>query len=67
LVPSTATALSADQSGFGAKADELSAGPPQRRRIAAAELGNGLVIGRESVQQPHHFDVALALALQTPG
>ena len=29
-----------------------------------AEVGNGLEVGRQSTGQPHHFDVALRLALQ---
>src|SRR5262249_13053600 len=37
-----------------------------RSAVVLAEVGNGLVIGREPPQQPHYFQIAMALALEPP-
>ena len=40
----------------------------ERFEVVPAEVGNGLEVGLQSTDQPHHFDVEFRLALQqTPG
>ena len=58
--------LAADQPLAAAEAHERRRHGAQRRALAAAELGDRLVIRGQPVEQPHQLDVALALALQTP-
>jgi len=36
----------------------------QRRPVIFAEVGDRLVIGRETAQQPHHFDIASGLSFK---
>jgi hypothetical protein len=36
----------------------------ERSRIYPSEIGNGLVIGRQTIEQPHELNVAPALALK---
>ena len=52
------------QSHLPTQLDELSADFFDRRAIVLAEIGDRLVIGREPPGEPHHLEIALALALQ---
>jgi hypothetical protein len=55
------------QSQQTAELDKLPAYLFDRSAIAFAEVGDGLVIGCQPPKQPHHFQISIALALQTPG
>jgi len=50
-----------------AKSDQLGPGLHYRIAMQAPEFGNALVVGTESSQHPHHFDVALTLSFQKTG
>jgi len=46
--------------------DEAGTDASDGRSVLPAELGNGLVIGRQLACQPHDLDVAARFTLQTP-
>ena len=48
-----------------AQLDETSANLGDRGAVVLAEVGNGLVVGNQSVHQPHHLDIPPRLALKT--
>src|SRR5260370_1173515 len=49
-----------------AQRDELATGRQDRRTVVLSEVRDGLEVRRQSTGQPHHFDIALRLAFQTP-
>lgn len=49
-----------------AQNDELPADAADGLAILLAEIGNGLVIRRQSPGQPHQFDIPLCLSFQVP-
>ncbi|MNL19300.1 hypothetical protein D3C87_1404930 [compost metagenome] len=58
--------ITRDQTCRSAKLDE---GPARRDKsgfVVFTEIGDGLEIGPESIDQPHHFDIALALGFEAP-
>ncbi len=59
--------LAGDQADLAA---ELHKGPTGRREcctVVLAKISDGLEVRSQASQQPHHFDIALALGLQPPG
>ncbi|MNE18383.1 hypothetical protein D3C80_1114170 [compost metagenome] len=58
--------LACDQPGGAAKPDEGPARRHKGRLVVFAKVSDGLEVGLESVDQPHHFDVALALGFEPP-
>lgn len=56
--------LAANQSMLPGKLNKRRTATHQRLGLCAPELRNGLVIRPQATEQPHHFDIALALALQ---
>lgn len=56
--------LPADQPHPTAELHERAAGRLQGRTVALAKISDGLEVRRQSTQQPHHFNIALALGFQ---
>jgi len=54
----------AEQVQLAAQGDELLAGVANAGAVVAAEIGNGLEVGRQVPSEPHDFNVALGLPLQ---
>jgi hypothetical protein len=53
-----------EQPLVAAKKNEGAAGADDGSAVVAPEISNRLVVGRETADEPHHLDVALALALE---
>ena len=64
LLPSMATDGLREQIELATQHDELAARVAYRSAVVTAEVGDGLEVWRQSLGQPHEFDIALALALQ---
>jgi hypothetical protein len=47
-----------------AKKNEGAAGTDDSSAVVTPEISNRLMVGRETTDEPHHLDVALALALE---
>jgi hypothetical protein len=58
--------LTGDQTGCAAKPDERTARRHKGEFVVFAKVGDGLEVGFESVDQSHHFDVALTLGFEPP-
>ena len=54
------------QAHLAAQLDELRTDLLDRRAVVLAEIGDRLVIRRQPSEQPHHLEIALALALEPP-
>ena len=53
-----------EQAQLAAQHDELRARLLDRGAVVLAEVGDGLVVGREAPGEPHQLDIAPRLALQ---
>ncbi len=58
--------LTGYQTGGSAELDEGTARRHKGRFVVFAKVGDGLEVGFEPVDQPHHFDVALTLGFEPP-
>ncbi|MNT04820.1 hypothetical protein D3C72_1394130 [compost metagenome] len=58
--------LACDETHRAAKLDEGTTGRDKGCFVVFAKVSDGLEVGLEAVDQPHHFDVALALGFKTP-
>ncbi|MNM68639.1 hypothetical protein D3C81_802030 [compost metagenome] len=59
--------LACDETHRAAKLDEGTTGRDKGCFVVFAKVSDGLEVGLEPVDQPHHFDVALALGFEPPG
>jgi hypothetical protein len=58
--------VSAEKVQLAAEEGEFPADVADRLAIIPAEIGDGLEIGCEASQQPHHFHIAVGFAFQLP-
>jgi len=54
--------LASDKTHLSAKLNEGTTGRDKGGFVVFAKIGDGLEVGFKPVDQPHHFDVALALS-----
>jgi hypothetical protein len=66
LLPTHSAGVFCDQTRHATTPDEGAARRHKGEFVVFANVGDGLEAGFEPVDQPHHFDVVLALRLETP-
>ncbi|MNF61640.1 hypothetical protein D3C84_432920 [compost metagenome] len=58
--------VACDQTRHAAKPNEGTTRRHKGEFVVFTKVGDGLEIGFESVDQPHHFDIALTLGFKAP-